>query len=261
MSTFKEFLKQKFNETRFGILLKKSLEQNTIDTEWGDTIVYDPLNEKRVYEIGKKYEENFFPNGLKNSPLEKPVDYDPDQSIPDKRGSSGAKKYAALFAKHHKPETDILLKPAANIGAAEIEKARRFSMFENNNPQLGKEIDAKIEDWYNTIYGTAPLRRDGTGRQIEPAIKIRPQSNGKLSTKDGLDLEQSLWKLAERMSEIDNDDTSETGIAALQKSLNNLGAKPPLKTDGQLGPKTTLQTRRQLADNGYLPLMDTLKRI
>lgn len=65
MSTFKEFLKQKFNETRFGILLKKSLEQNTIDTEWGDTIVYDPLNEKRVYEIGKKYEENFSPNGLK----------------------------------------------------------------------------------------------------------------------------------------------------------------------------------------------------
>ena len=258
MSTFKEFLKQKFNETRFGILLKKSLEQNTIDTEWRDTIVYDPLNEKRVYEIGKKYEENFFPNGLKNSPLEKPVDYGPDQSIPDKRGSSGAKKYAALFAKHHKPETDILLKPAANISAAEIEKARRFSMFENNNPQLGKEIDAKIEDWYNTIYGTAPLRRDGTGRQIEPAIKIRPQSNGKLSTKDGLDLEQSLWKLAERMSEIDNDDTSETGIAALQKSLNNLGAKPPLKTDGQLGPKTTLQTRRQLADNGYLPLMKTL---
>lgn len=61
MSTFKEFLKQKFNETRFGILLKKSLEQNTIDTEWRDTIVYDPLNEKRVYEIGKKYEENFFP--------------------------------------------------------------------------------------------------------------------------------------------------------------------------------------------------------
>ena len=258
MSTFKEFLKQKFNETRFGILLKKSLEQNTIDTEWRDTIVYDPLNEKRVYEIGKKYEENFFPNGLKNSPLEKPVDYGPDQSIPDKRGSSGAKKYAALFAKHHKPETDILLKPAANISAAEIEKARRFSMFENNNPQLGKEIDAKIEDWYNTIYGTAPLRRDGTGRQIEPAIKIRPQSNGKLSTKDGLDLEQSLWKLAERMSEIDNDDTSETGIAALQKSLNNLGAKPPLKTDGQLGPKTTLQTRWQLADNGYLPLMKTL---
>ena len=142
MSTFKEFLKQKFNETRFGILLKKSLEQNTIDTEWRDTIVYDPLNEKRVYEIGKKYEENFFPNGLKNSPLEKPVDYGPDQSIPDKRGSSGAKKYAALFAKHHKPETDILLKPAANISAAEIEKARRFSMFENNNPQLGKEIDA-----------------------------------------------------------------------------------------------------------------------
>ncbi len=238
--------------------MKKSLEQNTIDTEWRDTIVYDPLNEKRVYEIGKKYEENFFPNGLKNSPLEKPVDYGPDQSIPDKRGSSGAKKYAALFAKHHKPETDILLKPAANISAAEIEKARRFSMFENNNPQLGKEIDAKIEDWYNTIYGTAPLRRDGTGRQIEPAIKIRPQSNGKLSTKDGLDLEQSLWKLAERMSEIDNDDTSETGVAALQKSLNNLGAKPPLKTDGQLGPKTTLQTRRQLADNGYLPLMKTL---
>ena len=36
--------------------------------------------------------------------------------------------------------------------------------------QLGKEIDAKIEDWYNTIFGTAPLRRDGTGRQIEPAI-------------------------------------------------------------------------------------------
>lgn len=134
-------------------------------------------------------------------------------------------------------------------------------MFENNNPQLGKEIDAKIEDWYNTIYGTAPLRRDGTGRQIEPAIKIRPQSNGKLSTKDGLDMEQSLWKLAERMSEIDDDDTSETGVAALQKSLNNLGAKPPLKTDGQLGPKTTLQTRRQLADNGYLPLINTLKRI
>lgn len=183
------------------------------------------------------------------------------QKLKQKQGLFRTKKYAALFAKHHKSETDILLKPAANIGAAEIEKARRFSMFENNNPQLGKEIDAKIEDWYNTIYGTAPLRRDGTGRQIEPAIKIRLQSNGKLSTKDGLDMEQSLWKLAERMSEIDDDDTSETGVAALQKSLNNLGAKPPLKTDGQLGPKTTLQTRRQLADNGYLPLINTLKRI
>ena len=64
------------------------------------------------------------------------------QKLKQKQGLFRAKKYAALFAKHHKPETDILLKPAANIGAAEIEKARRFSMFENNNPQLGKEIDA-----------------------------------------------------------------------------------------------------------------------
>lgn len=103
--------------------MKKSLEQNTIDTEWRDTTVYDPLNEKRVYEIGKKYEEKFFPNGLKNSPLEKPVDYGPTQSIPDKRGSNGAKKYAELFAGHYKPETDILLKPLQNISEAEIKKA------------------------------------------------------------------------------------------------------------------------------------------
>ena len=245
--------------------IKKSLKNLTSSEEnfeKATSPLYSDKDKEKYLEQAKKQAPQIIPEYHKYlrelMPAATNKEKSKTHSAPDKRGSSGAKKYAALFAKHHKPETDILLKPAANIGAAEIEKARRFSMFENNNPQLGKEIDAKIEDWYNTIYGTAPLRRDGTGRQIEPAIKIRSQSNGKLSTKDGLDLEQSLWKLAERMSEIDNDDTSETGVAALQKSLNNLGAKPPLKTDGQLGPKTTLQTRRQLADNGYLPLMKTL---
>lgn len=240
--------------------MKKSLEQNTIDTEWRDTTVYDPLNEKKVYEIGKKYEENFFPNGLKNSPLEKSVDYGPAQSIPDKRGSSGAKKYAELFAGHYKPETDILLKPLQNISEAEIKKARRFSMFENKDLQLGKEIDNRIGKWYDMVYGTAPQMRDETGRQIEPTAKIRTQNNDRILTKDGFDLEEGLRKLAERMSEIDNDNTSETGVAALQKSLNILGAKPPLKTDGQLGSQTVLQTRRQLVDGGYLSLAEVLQQ-
>lgn len=114
MSTFKEFLKQKFNETRFGILLKKSLEQNTIDTEWGDTIVHDPLNEKRVYEIGKKYEENFFPDGLKTLRLKNQLIMIPPKVFLTNAVQS-AQKICALFAKHHKPETDILLKPFQKI--------------------------------------------------------------------------------------------------------------------------------------------------
>lgn len=227
----------------------------------------DPYFDTKAKDTADTFEDMFDkPNNPKIS-IVKPHNFEKEKEILERRKewnfhkSSQAmetKKYAALFAKHHKPETDILLKSAANIGAAEIENARRFSMFENNDRQLGKEIDTKIEDWYNTIYGTAPLRRDGTGRQIEPAIKIHPRSSGKLSTKDGLDLEQSLTKLAERMSEINTDNTSETGITALQKSLNNLGANPPLKIDGQLGPKTTLQTRRQLANNGYFPLIRKL---
>jgi len=37
------------------------------------------------------------------------------QKLKQKQGLFRAKKYAALFAKHHKPETDILLKPFQKI--------------------------------------------------------------------------------------------------------------------------------------------------
>ena len=59
MSTFKEFLKQKFNETRFGILLKKSLEQNTIDTEWGEFMTL--LMKKEFMKSARNTKKIFFP--------------------------------------------------------------------------------------------------------------------------------------------------------------------------------------------------------
>ncbi|MFR5949875.1 MAG: hypothetical protein ACLUH4_06475 [Alphaproteobacteria bacterium] len=37
------------------------------------------------------------------------------QKLKQKQGLFRTKKYAALFAKHHKPETDILLKPFQKI--------------------------------------------------------------------------------------------------------------------------------------------------
>ena len=94
------------------------------------------------------------------------------QKLKQKQGLFRAKKYAALFAKHHKPETDILLKPAANIGAAEIEKARRFSMFENS---LVKKSTLKLKT--GTIPFTEPPRcaatapGDRLNRQLKSARK------------------------------------------------------------------------------------------
>ena len=247
--------------------IKKSLEKLTSteeNFEKATSSLYSDEEKEKYLERAKKQAPQIIPEYHKYlrelDPAAATKENIKTPSASDKRSSSGAKKYAELFAGHYKPETDILLKPLQNISEAEIKKARRFSMFENKDLQLGKEIDNRIGKWYDMVYGTAPQMRDETGRQIEPTAKIRTQNNDRILTKDGFDLEEGLRKLAERMSEIDNDDTSETGVAALQKSLNILGAKPPLKTDGQLGSQTVLQTRRQLVDGGYLSLAEVLRR-
>lgn len=257
MSNLKEYLKQKFYQTRLGNILKKSLESNNIDDEWSNIIMSDPLNEEKVYEIGKKYENNFFPNGLKNSPF---PNKSPDnkENLFKEQHSERSKEYMNSFTQNYRPELDILLNPIQNLDSDDILKAKKFAMFDNDDVSLGKQINDKISSWYNNIYGTAPVKRDATGRQITTNTKLSSQHKKPLLAKDGNTIENSLQNLSEQLTLIDNN-SSNDGVKALQKSLNILGAIPPLDIDGKLGPKTTFQTRKYLVENGYEPLAKSIK--
>lgn len=182
-----------------------------------------------------------------------------DTSSPDKSSMTAPNKYMDLFNKSHRAEADILLKPLQNTSEDEINAARKFAMFENKDEDLRQRLNKRISSWYDTIYGTNPVKRDASGRQIEPQAMFSDAVGGKPMTKDGMDLALGLKRLSEKMAQIDADDTPEDGISALQKNLNALGSDPQLKVDKVLGPKTSLNTRMFLAENGYDKLENAFK--
>lgn len=176
----------------------------------------------------------------------------------EKQHSERSKEYMNSFTQNYRPELDILLNPIQNLDSDDILKAKKFAMFDNDDVSLGKQINDKISSWYDNIYGTAPVKRDATGRQITTNTKLSSQHKKPLLAKDGNTIENSLQNLSEQLTLIDNN-SSNDGVKALQKSLNILGATPPLDIDGKLGPKTTFQTRKYLVENGYEPLAKSLK--
>lgn len=161
-------------------------------------------------------------------------------------------KYEQMFAKNNLPVADILFKRENNITENEINNAQKFSRYESKDDSLNNLLNNKISSWYDKTYGNTPVQRDATGRQIDPTPKVRQAAAiSAPMTRDGIEMSQGLSRLSQRMAEVDNDDTPDNGALALQKSLNSLGADPALKADGVIGPKTTLQTKRYLAENGY----------
>ena len=176
----------------------------------------------------------------------------------EKQHSERSKEYMNSFTQNYRPELDILLNPIQNLDSDDILKAKKFAMFDNDDVSLGKQINDKISSWYDNIYGTAPVKRDATGRQITTNTKLSSQHKKPLLAKDGNTIENSLQNLSEQLTLIDNNSSNDE-VKALQKSLNILGAIPPLDIDGKLGPKTTFQTRKYLVENGYEPLAKSIK--
>lgn len=256
------FLKNLFDKTMEGKLTKGSLISNEI---------IDDLYKGSIYNDENKINESIRktgPKAEKISPFEKPGNYrspfgsndekqEPEISPSDQESMNGTSKYMQIFNKSHKPEFDILLKPERNINTPEIMAASKFSKYDSNDRDLNHLLNNKISSWYGVKYGTEPVKRDATGRQIEPEEKFRDSADTIAPrTREGLDLGEGLKRVSQHMSVVDDDDTPETGVNALQKSINRLGVQPPLKEDGILGPKTALQTRMFLANNGY----DTLDK-
>ena len=163
-----------------------------------------------------------------------------NKSKKEKQHSERSKEYMNSFTQNYRPELDILLNPIQNLDRDDILKAKKFAMFDNDDVSLGKQINDKISSWYDNIYGTAPVKRDATGRQITTNTKLSSQHKKPLLAKDGNTIENSLQNLSEQLTLIDNN-SSNDGVKALQKSLNILGAIPPLDIDGKLGPKTTFR--------------------
>lgn len=222
----------------------------------------------KIKNIGNRYEDMYSkPDGYK-SPLDKPYKYEErmkelekkeGRSSGDKESSNNAEKYMNMFVKNHRPETDVLFKSEDKITEGEIMAAKKFSYYDNNDENLKQTLNNKISAWYDKTYSTNPIKTDAAGRQISSSSAIVPDEISPANTREGIDLNQGLNNLSHYMAKIDNDDTPERGVSALQKSLNRLGISPSLKEDGELGPKTALQTRLFMVGNGYNSLEKALK--
>lgn len=147
----------------------------------------------------------------------------------------------------------VLLKPIEDVTEAEIRRASGTDAYWRAGDADFNALREKVGSWYQHVYGTDTVTRDGTGRQVAAAPKNPPPSAPKpLRTVDGETLETATRALSNAVSGLAKRIGGGPAVRRLQQGLN-IAAKPstaPLKEDGILGPKTKRATRKDLAERG-----------
>jgi hypothetical protein len=183
-----------------------------------------------------------------------PISYPaPDRDRPPKDDPPGASLSLA------EPESDnasesTLLKPVEDLTEGEVHRAMASDAYWNAGDPDRPAVLEKVAAWHDHVYGTAPQKRDATGRGVEPVAKNPPPETVRpLRTPQGETVAAALTKLGAVLNQAAAGGLGPArAVKGLQRGLT-LTAKAGetrLKIDGDLGPKTKAATRRALATKG-----------
>ncbi|GAB6052894.1 hypothetical protein JCM17960_17140 [Magnetospira thiophila] len=121
----------------------------------------------------------------------------------------------------------------------------------------------RLMGWHALHYGTGPAEYDATGRMIDPQYKLLPKTT-ETPAQDplGRDALDGVLRVGKQVAQIAGKDKWAAAIGALQSGINLLNSTggiimnskplgiPPLKQDGDFGPKTKGALHRLVADKG-----------
>ena len=175
-------------------------------------------------------------------------------------------------------EEAVRLKPSPWWTEPEMRGQMRHRDYWSADPSVREPLHDQVAGWHSVHFGDAPVRRDGTGRMIEPAIKIQPPVQPiEPKTADGAPLIQAVGRIAQGLAVASATLGRPAAVQRFQTGLNRLKAaedeekaarpkerkavhrpdaahKPPaldrVKEDGVFGPKTAAATRKALAARG-----------
>lgn len=155
------------------------------------------------------------------------------------------------FQDNDNPVENIMLKPVNELTHDEVRLVQKISMFDTNDNNMRQMLDKVAQGFYQYFYGNNPVEYDEMGKMIRPmANKMIPEQTKDLKTKDNETIDNAFKQLANNVAD--------SGVKALQRGLNLLGAEPSLKEDGIIGPKTTAQTRKALVNKGLPTIKNTV---
>lgn len=175
-------------------------------------------------------------------------------------------------------EEAVRLKPSAWWTEPEMRGQMRHRDYWSADPSVREPLHDQVAGWHSVHFGDEPVRRDGTGRMIEPVFKIEPLVQPvEPKTADGAPLIQAIGRIAESLAAASATRGRPAAVQRFQAGLNRLKAaedeekaalpkdrksvhrpdpahKPPaldrVKEDGVFGPKTAAATRKALAARG-----------
>ncbi|MEQ8601962.1 MAG: hypothetical protein RIB45_01490 [Marivibrio sp.] len=179
----------------------------------------------------------------------------------------------------------ILLKQPADWTEGEMRAVLRSDAYwTGEEGERTRRRDA-VARWHGLHYGDAPVRRDGTGRMVEPAFKIDPPAAvTPPRTVEGEPLADALSGTLAAVGRQAKSAGPMEAVRRLQAGLNRMtgraAAQPKpdrrrlrdpcedeptprverLRVDGDLGPKTAEAARRAVARFGRKPVEAELRR-
>jgi len=197
----------------------------------------------------------------------KPLLPDPEESFMmqqdnlsnhDGKSQSNYDNLLKAMEEHNNPKMDILYKHPRQITESELKENMRYAGYEVQDPRLKAALQGKTKDWFDYYYGTEPIKRDASGRQIDSEPKhLFAQEVSALMSKDSIPMDEAFKQVAEAVSPL--------GVKALQKGLNSLNAEdfnqPELKEDGILGPMTTARIKDSLVTNGLNEVNKSIRTV
>ncbi len=160
---------------------------------------------------------------------------------------------------------DLLLKPTDTLTEAEVmELGREYWRLPANDPAR-VAFDEKRRDFYSLSYGDEPAEFDAVGRMRDPALKRDvPKTATPLATPTGEGLDAAAGRVADMLTTHADGFGETAAVKALQNGINLLAdaAKerrhPPLRIDGDFGPRTGGALKGMLAAQGAKAAADAL---
>jgi hypothetical protein len=208
---------------------------------------------------GKEDKQHNFPADWKRP--------DEPEVIKDKEGKSlspEAEKFISDVSQPGGPVTEAMLKDPGDWSSVEVQDVQKHVLnLAADHPDRAEMFDA-VQQYYGHVYSNDPVRRDETGRMIQPEARVAiSDKTTPPETSDGEPLDEDARRIGTEMVRKAGPGGTQTMIRDLQAGLNLINAdsiprRPLLKNDGSFGPKTRDRFRSTLARQGRSKLEEGL---
>lgn len=96
-------------------------------------------------------------------------------------------KIFEAFQKNDSKLSDVLLKPSTDITYDEIRQAQKAAMFDIKDMDLLRQVEQKVNQFYQTFFGNDKVQYDEMGRMVQPqALMPVPEQSKEVMSKDNI---------------------------------------------------------------------------